>query len=201
MDTDGTDFVNVDALDPTTFSLDMFSADELLNNGSSYVSYYGFDHTGQKIKGRPSFDDFFNKKDQYGNFTRPIGAFEPIYIAGYIMDKFAFDDLIFNVGVRIDRFDANQQVLRDEFSLYPVRTAGEVSSINGQSVNHPTNIPSTAVVYIDDIEDPTSILGYRDGQQWYSSSGIAVNDVDEVKSSEYLVPQPYLAEGVSPERG
>ena len=30
------------------------------------------------------------------------GAFEPIYIAGYIMDKFAFDDLIFNVGVRVD---------------------------------------------------------------------------------------------------
>ena len=199
MDPDGTDFVNVDALDPTTFSLDMFSADELLNNGDNYVSYYGFDHTGQKIKGRPSFDDFFNKKDQYGNFTRPIGAFEPIYIAGYIMDKFAFDDLIFNVGVRIDRFDANQQVLRDEFSLYPVRTAGEVSNINGQSVNHPSNIPSTAVVYIDDIEDPTSILGYRDGQQWYSSTGIAVNDIDEVKSSEYLVPQPYLAEGVSPD--
>jgi hypothetical protein len=52
---------------------------------------------------------FFNKKDEYGNYTRPIGAFEPIYIAGYIMDKFAFDDLIFNVGVRVDRFDANQQ--------------------------------------------------------------------------------------------
>ena len=69
-DPDGTDFVNVDALDPTTFSLDMFSADELLNNGDNYVSYYGFDHTGQKIKGRPSFDDFFNKKD-HGQLTRP----------------------------------------------------------------------------------------------------------------------------------
>ena len=30
-------------------------------------------------------------------------------------------------------------------------------------------------------------------------AGIAVNDIDEVKSSEYLVPQPYLAEGVSPD--
>ena len=38
------------------------------------------------------------------------------------MDKFAFDDLIFNVGVRVDRYDANQQVLKDDFSLYPTRT-------------------------------------------------------------------------------
>ena len=27
------------------------------------------------------------------------------------MDKFTFDDIIFNVGVRVDRFDANQMVL------------------------------------------------------------------------------------------
>ena len=40
LDDDGTEFVNVDALDPSQFSLDMFSADELLNNGNSYVSYY-----------------------------------------------------------------------------------------------------------------------------------------------------------------
>ena len=108
-------FINVDELDPTSFSLNMFSADELLNQGSSYVTYYGYDHTGKKISGRPSFDDFFNAKDEFGNFTRPIGAFEPIYIAGYIMDKFSFDDLIFNVGVRIDRYDANQSVLKDQF--------------------------------------------------------------------------------------
>ena len=82
------------------------------------LTYYGYDHTGQKIKGKPSFDDFFNQRDEFGNYTRPIGAFEPIYIAGYIMDKFAFDDLIFNVGVRVDRFDANQQVLKDDFLLY-----------------------------------------------------------------------------------
>ena len=48
------------------------------------------------------------------------------------MDKFAFDDLIFNVGVRVDRFDANQQVLKDDYSLYPVRTVNEVGAINGQ---------------------------------------------------------------------
>ena len=197
LDPNGTEFINIDALDPSQFSLDMFSADELLNNGNNYVTYYGYDHTGEKISGRPSFDDFFNKKDQYGNYTRPIGAFEPIYIAGYIMDKFAFDDLIFNVGVRVDRFDANQQVLKDDFSLYPTRTIGEVSDINGQSVTHPTNIPTSATVYINDIEDPTTVMGYRQGNQWYSSDGVAVNDLESITPSGYVVPQPYLVQGVS----
>ena len=199
LDPDGTDFINVDALDPTQFSLDMFSADELLNSGNNYVSYYGYDHTGKKMSDRPSFDDFFNKTDEYGNFTRPVGAFEPIYVAGYIMDKFAFDDLIFNVGVRVDRYDANQQVLKDDFTLYPVRTINEVSSINGQSVSHPTNIPTSATVYINDVEDPTSIMGYREGTQWYSSDGTAVNDIQSIVPSGYVVPQPYLAEGISPD--
>ena len=197
LDPNGTEFINIDAMDPSEFSLDMFSADELLNSGNNYVTYYGYDHKGDKISGRPSFDDFFNKKDEYGNYTRPIGAFEPIYIAGYIMDKFAFDDLIFNVGVRVDRFDANQQVLKDDFSLYPTRTVGEVSDINGQSVTHPTNIPSTATVYINDIEDPTTLMGYREGNQWYSSNGVAVNDLESITPSGYVVPQPYLVQGVS----
>jgi len=197
LDPDGTEFINVDELDPTFYSLNMFSADELLNQGSSYVTYYGYDHTGKKISGRPSFDDFFTAKDEYGNYTRPVGAFEPIYIAGYIMDKFSFDDLIFNVGVRIDRYDANQSVLKDQFLLYPARTVNEVSDLNSQSVVHPTNVASTAIVYVNDIENPTSISGYRDGNQWYTADGIAVNDIEEIIPSGFVVPQPYLAEGTS----
>ena len=195
--TDGTEFINIDELDPSMYSLSMFSADELLNQGSSYVTYYGYDHAGNRIKGRPSFDDFFNKKDIYGNYTRPIGAFEPIYIAGYVMDKFAFDDLIFNVGVRIDRFDANQSVLKDQFLLYPGRTVNEVSDLAGQSITHPTSVPTDAIVYVNDIEDPTSISGYRLENQWYTADGIAVNDIEEIVPSGFDVPQPYLAEGIS----
>ena len=38
-----------------------------------------------------------------------------LYMAFYIQDKFAIQTLVFNVGLRIDRFDANQQVLKDPF--------------------------------------------------------------------------------------
>jgi hypothetical protein len=57
----------------------MFSADELLNQGNELVAYYGFDHTGKRLTGKPSINDFFNETDGDGNFLRHIGAFEPIY--------------------------------------------------------------------------------------------------------------------------
>ena len=56
LDPNGTDWLDIDSYDPSTFSLDMFSANELLNIGSSqYVSYFGFDYLGNRLTTRPSF--------------------------------------------------------------------------------------------------------------------------------------------------
>ena len=118
----GTDFIDFDSFGPDVWSIDFFSADELLNNGTNVVGYAGYDYTGERLSDNPSLDDFFNEVDDNGNFTRKTQAFQPIYVAGYIQDKFAFDDLIFNVGIRVDRYDANQSVLSDRFSFFPTRT-------------------------------------------------------------------------------
>ncbi len=202
---DGTDWIDVDSYDMNTheisyydqdgnmktatltngFSVDMFSADELLNTGNNYVSYYGYDYKGNKLSGTPSFNDFFTKKDEDGSYTRDIGAFEPIYMAGYVQDKFAFKDLIFNIGLRIDRFDANQKVLKDPYLLYNSKTAKEVTNLG----THPANIGSDYIVYVDNVKNPTTIMGYRNGQTWYNSEGAEVVD-----------PEAYLdaGNGVSP---
>lgn len=197
-DTDGVDYLNIDEMDPDFFTLDMFKADELISgqNSRNFVSYYGYDHTGKKLTGQSSFDDFFNAKDDFGNLTRTIGAFQPIYMAGYIMDKFSFDDLIFNVGIRVDRYDANQPVLKDPYLTYSAQTKGEVSEINGVAIDHPSNISNSATVYVDDVNDPTSIKGYREGDIWYTASGIETSDLDQIKSSGNI--QPMLVEGVDP---
>lgn len=181
---DGTDWIDIDNYDPSTFSIDMFSADELLNNGNSYVYYQGYDHTGEKLKGKPSFDDFFTKKDAYGNYTREIGAFEPIYMAGYVNDKFAFNDLIFNIGLRVDRFDANQKVLKDPYLLYPAKTVSEVDDLG----THPSNMGSDYVVYVNDIENPSSIMGYRSGSTWYNAEGAEIVDPAVIETSEGIAP-------------
>jgi len=182
---DGLDWLDVDSYDPSMMTIDWFSADELLNEGTSpYVSYYGYDHTGKKLTNKPSFEDFFSKKDEFGNNTRDIPAFEPIYIAGYIQDKFAFRDLIFNIGVRVDRFDANQKVLKDPYLLYEAKTVSEVSEFG----DHPSNMGSDYVVYVDDVRNPTGILGYRDEGTWYNNQGLEITDPTLLRGPGGIAP-------------
>jgi outer membrane receptor protein involved in Fe transport len=175
------------------FSLDLFNADELMNNGANLVDYYGYTYTGGKQSKKPSFDDFFNEKDANGNYTRPIAPFAPIYMAGYIQDKFAFKDLIFNIGLRVDRFDANQPVLKDPYLFYPAYTVDfvkQTGTIGDNPVNIPQGIGDGYVVYVNDINKPTSITGFRNGSQWYNKDGSPVSDprlVDATGVKPYLV--------------
>ncbi|MFZ6051921.1 carboxypeptidase regulatory-like domain-containing protein [Halocola ammonii] len=193
LDPNGNDFIDFDAIDPEVLSLDMFSPDELLNQGNNLVSYYGYDAYGELQTGaRPTIDDFFNETNERGELTRPIAAYEPVYIAGYAMDKFSFDDIIFNVGVRVDRFDANQPVLKDPYVVGDAITAGEVTSVGGQSVTHPGNIGDDYVVYVDDVGDPSSIVGYRTGNTWYNASGTIVDDPLVSLASTSGQPAPLL---------
>jgi hypothetical protein len=155
-------------------NINMFSPDELFQGGSSLVGYSGYDYTGKKLTHQPTLDDFFNQKDAYGNFTRQIAAYQPIYEAGYIQDKFAFKDLIFNIGIRGDLFNANQMVLKDPYLFFPAKTAAEVDQ--GIFGKIPSNIGSNYVVYVDDPSNPTTITGYRNGNQWYDKTGSPVSD-------------------------
>ncbi|MEX0967504.1 MAG: TonB-dependent receptor [Bacteroidia bacterium] len=176
--------INIDRYSPADYSLDMFSADDLLSQGNSLVAYYGYDYKGDKLKGRPSLADFVDDE------RRLLAPYNPIYVAGYIEDKFAFRDLIFRVGVRVDRFDANQPVLKDPYSLYPIRTAGEISD----NYNHPGNIGSDFKVYVNDLSSPSpQIVGYRDGDTWYDETGAEINDPNNIALSTTTgTIQPYL---------
>jgi hypothetical protein len=183
-------FVDINSYAPEDFDIEMFSADELLNNGNAFVNYYGYDYTGKKVRGKPSIQDFLNDPAK-----RTIGAFQPIYTAAWVQDKFKFKDLILRLGLRVERYDANQLVLQDPYSLYPVRTVGEVSDIGGAAIDHPDNIGSEYKVYVNDFDAPTKILGYRDGDQWYNASG------DEITDSKLIAQEsstneitPYLVD-------
>lgn len=164
------------------FDISMFTPDELTQDGNSYVSYYGYDYLGNKLKSQPSFEDFFTEIDENGNYTRPVGSFRPIYMAGYIQDKFAFKDLIFNIGVRVDRFDANQKVLKDPYILYDYYTVGDrindgkIVLPNGSVVNVPSNIGNDYAIYINNIKDVSQIMGYRYDNTWYDANGAEISD-------------------------
>lgn len=190
----GTDYVVIDQYDPSTFSLDMFSADELFNQGSNYISYYGYDHTGKKVKGNTDINKYFNEFDANGNYKRFIGAFQPVYIAGYIMDKFAFKDIVFNVGVRVDVFDANQPVLKDKYLVYTANNVQEARSlISGDPTKYanmviPSSMGDDYVVYVDDVNNPTKINGFRNGDQWYDANGIPIEDPKLIRGVAGISP-------------
>ena len=167
-------------------NMNLFGADELTRDGQLSVYYYGYTYDGNRKYGlteRPSLSDFFTEKDDQGVLTRPIGAQQPIYMAGYIQDKFAFKDLIFNIGVRVDRFDANQDVLKDPYVLYDFNTAGDLMQ-NGRMIKMddeswaqvPDNIGNDYVVYVNKATERTAIVGYRNGNTWYNEAGVEIND-------------------------
>ncbi|MBU2018989.1 MAG: carboxypeptidase regulatory-like domain-containing protein [Bacteroidetes bacterium] len=194
LDPAGTDFIDIDQYDPNMFSFDMFSPDELLNSGSSFVSYYGYDHTGKKVRGKTDVNNYFSKFDENGNYERFVGAFQPIYGAAYIMDKFAFNDLVFNVGVRLDYFNANQPVLKDPYLLYDARTVAEAKN---EATNDPDKynwvvIPESMgddfTVYVNDVNNPTAINGFRKGSTFYNAEGTEVTDSKVIRGAGGIAP-------------
>lgn len=173
-------YLSSDQYDPSYFSLDMFSADELLNNGNSLVEYYGYDYLGNKLKGRPSPQDFINNAA-----ARSIGSFQPVYTAVWLEDQFQFKELVFSAGLRVDRYDANQLVLKDPYSLYPIKTAGEIEgkTLGNAIYKRPSNIGEDFNVYVDDIESPDKVVGYRNGDRWYNSEGVELQSPEIIANS------------------
>ncbi|TNE52964.1 MAG: hypothetical protein EP338_13030 [Bacteroidetes bacterium] len=193
-DPTNSEFLNIDALDPNIMKFDMFAPDELFNSGSSYVSYWGYDHTGKKVKGNTDIDNYFTDVDENGNYVRKIGAFQPIYVAGYLMDKFAFRDIVFNVGVRVDIFDANQPVLKDKYLLYEANSVREANSLKSTDpskyswVNIPGSMGEDYVVYVNDVNNPTAINGFRDGDTWFDANGAVVEDARDLRGAGGIAP-------------
>ena len=197
-------WIDVDRYMPEDYvkagGLDMFSADEMFNSGNSYVSYAGFDHTGKKYNGANwSLDKFFNTDGKY----RYLPSFSPIYAAGYIQDKFYFQDLIFNVGVRVDYFNGNQYVMKDPYLLYESYTVADIRKdptlVSGGD-GYLYEAGSDWVPYVDQVvqeDDATKpkIVGYRDPQgNWYNAEGVALNSYAGVGGASGK-PTPYYTHG------
>jgi outer membrane receptor protein involved in Fe transport len=168
------EYINTDNYDPSFYSIDMFSADDLFNGGQNRrvntFGYYGYDYTGKATTGTVNFNDFWTAKDKDGYYTRPIGAYRPNYMAGYVSDYIQYKDFRITLGARVERFDNNTKVLKDPYSFYATKSAGEVG-------NHPANIGNDYVVYVGNNQVQNSaVIGYRDGDTWFDAQGREVAD-------------------------
>ncbi|MEC7646075.1 MAG: TonB-dependent receptor [Bacteroidota bacterium] len=220
-----TTYIDIDSYDPSTYSLNFFSPDELLNNGSSLVYYFGYDIYGNKIRDNNTLEDFFNyfndpirdeqilpdgsttnpetpEKEFGERYLRNIAPFNPIYQAGYIQDKFAIEDLIFNIGLRVDRYDANQKVLSDQHLLYPTYIVEDDFGVIS-TTDIPSTIGNDYVVYVDDISDPSAIVGYRDNStdNWYNADGLQISDPSLLAEAAGGKIAPYLKNPIDAKAG
>jgi hypothetical protein len=171
------EFVNVDAISPDQLSIDMFAPIELTDQG--LVSFYGYDYTGEVIGAGITFDDFFTstKVTKFGNTIRdfPVAPFRPNYTAAYVQDKFTYKDIIFRLGVRVDRYDANTKVLKDPLSLYDIKDANQFFGEDANSDQvRPLNVGDDYKVYVSGQDDNT-VKAFRDGNEWFFADGSASN--------------------------
>ncbi|MBL7936200.1 MAG: TonB-dependent receptor, partial [Bacteroidia bacterium] len=86
-------------------------------------------------------------------------------------------------GVRVDRFDANQKVLKDQYLFHEAYTAGE------KSQGKPGNIKDDYIVYVDNVKATNpEIIGYRNGTTWYNSEGKELSDPKGLVRDGKLTP-------------
>ncbi|MFT6017533.1 MAG: outer membrane receptor protein involved in Fe transport [Patescibacteria group bacterium] len=175
-------YVNINSLDPSQLSLDMFAPKEIADF-SGITEYYGYDYLGNKLDNSITFEDFFTAKDPDGARSFLVPSFQPNYFAFFLEDKFSFKDIIFRIGLRVDRYDANTKVLKDPYSLYEVATVADIPDLQA-----PGNIGSDYNVYVESQGSPT-VKGYRDGDQWYTPEGTAVNDGTLIFGGGAVVPR------------
>ncbi len=181
------EYVNVQGIDPSDLSLDMFAPSEL-SAFNNLIDYYGFDHTGKKLGNDVTFDDFFSAKDEDGVRSFLVPANQPNYLAVYLQDKFTFKDVILRLGVRVDRFDANTKIMKDPYSLYEVQSADEVFAneiYEGKEI--PGAVEGDYKVYLDN-GNLAKIKAFRDGDTWYDENGTQVNSGRLIFGGEPVFP-------------
>ncbi len=187
------EYVNIDAIAPGDMRLEWFEPEELTEN---LLYYYGYDYLGNRLGSDVTFDDFFADRDGNEKQDFVVASFQPNYLSAFIQDKFSFKDIIFRLGVRMERYDANTKVLKDPYSLYEIMTADEFAQTTGQTL--PEVVQNDYKVYVQNADSDRAI-GFRNGEQWYSASGAPVNDGTLIFGSGGSV-QPYYKIRDSDER-
>lgn len=168
-------------------NLNLFSNLELLNSGDSFVNYSGYNYTGEKQK---------NSSDPYSFYNDySIGAYEPSFWTAFIDDNFSWKNFNINLGVRIDAYNANQPVLNDLYCLFPINNVQETQEINYVDFEKPDNIGNDYLVYVNRNYDPTSVTGFRNGDQWYDAMGNEISDPSILDVGNGISPylkDPYI---------
>ena len=113
---------------------------------------FGYDFLGLNEVDDQDIDGYF--KDGNGNRSNTnLAAYRPVYYAGYIQDKIEFQDLVVQLGLRVDAFDNNTDVLRDLYAATPILRADALDTV-------PAGVENDFAVYYAGTSD--NVVGFRD---------------------------------------
>lgn len=186
------EYVNPNELDPRQLSIGMFSPRELTDQ--SLINYYGYDYQGNRLSNNITFNDFFTSRDADGIRDLPVAPLRPLYQAAFIKDKFTFNKMIFSLGLRIERFDLNTKVMRDQYSLYEVMGADEFYRTVSGVGERPNTIGDDFKVYVTSEQD-RSVKAFRSGDTWYRADGSQAPDGNVIFGGGVVAP--FLRDTVS----
>ena len=125
---------------------------------------YGYNYLGTEEVDDQSVAGYFPDAD--GNRANTdLAPYRPIYYAGYIQDKIEFQDLVVQLGLRVDAFDNNTDVLLDLYAPTPIFRASGLDTV-------PAGIDNDYAVYYSNGDINGTVVGYRDTDgQFYDDQG------------------------------
>ena len=150
-----------------------------LNVLEDFVGFnYGYDLYGRNEVDSESFAGVVSQDPNKPLSDYNLKPYEPTYFGGYIQDKIEFNDLVLNLGLRVDVFDNNTRVLKDRFALRPICRVADVGSNDAcaGSGTIPGGVESDYSVFYSG----NNIIGYRDlNGAFYGQDG-QITTPDEV---------------------
>lgn len=186
-------WLNPNELSPEELRLEMFSPRELTDQG--LINYYGYDYLGNKLNNNITFNDFFTSRGTDGIRDFPVAPLRPLYQAAYLKDKFTFNNMIFSLGVRVERFDLNTKVMKDQYSLYQIMNARDFYATQPNAGSRPGTIGDDFKVYVTD-QSNNEIKAFRSGDTWYFPDGTQAADGNLIFGGGGVVA-PFLQDTVS----
>ena len=157
------------------------------------ATYYGYNYNGTQEVDDQDVDGYFPDANGARSNTN-LAPYRPRYYAGYIQDKIEFNDLVVQLGLRVDVFDNNTLVLKDIYAPTPIARADGLATV-------PAGVqPDWAVYYSGD-----TVVGFRDlDGNFYDTQGSQTTNrqiqttlngqVREIDAPRSTVFQPYEAQ-------
>ncbi len=140
------------------------------------VTRYGYDYLGTETVDGEDVNGYFERTNT------DLAPYRPTYLAGYAQDRFVWQALTLDLGLRVEAFGSDATVPFDLFAPFPIVRAGSLDT-------RPSGIGADYAVYFDDVG---AVAGYRDlDGAFYDAGGneTTVEEITGVRSGQVVATE------------